>query len=113
MKFNHINALRNQARDWIFDLDELQLDVVKFFQKFYRELLTQYGDLPFNLFPHLDHYDKGFLEKGISNEEIKYALFDMTPLKAPCHIPKIELVEIGLMNREWSCPICFYDILLI
>lgn len=54
-----------------------------FFQKLYGEDLRPMGRLPLSSFPQLDPDDIYFLRKLVMNDEIKVALFDIAPLKAP------------------------------
>ncbi|KAA3472337.1 Retrovirus-related Pol polyprotein LINE-1 [Gossypium australe] len=57
--------------------------VVEFFERLYGEVPTNLRNIPKNGFPCIESSEITFLEAVISNEEIKKALFDMTPLKAP------------------------------
>ncbi|KAH1039539.1 hypothetical protein J1N35_041282 [Gossypium stocksii] len=82
-KFNKITALRNVDGEWIFDSEALKTKAVKFFQNLYGENPGPLRPLPPNAFPKISSEDVDFLEKGITNEEIKSVLFDMAPLKAP------------------------------
>ncbi|KAA3461091.1 Retrovirus-related Pol polyprotein LINE-1 [Gossypium australe] len=67
-EINRITALCIDNGEWCSDQDILRNKAVEFFEKLYGE--TYFCR---------DH----FLEADITNEEIKRALFDMTPLKAP------------------------------
>lgn len=64
-KFNHIPTLRFGDGDWCSDQDILQAKAVEFFERLYGET------------PHTSR------ETEVTNEEIKRALFDIAPLKAP------------------------------
>ncbi|KAH1074896.1 hypothetical protein J1N35_027224 [Gossypium stocksii] len=54
-----------------------------FFEKLYGEVPQALGDLPNISFPRLSTPKITFLEELITNDEIKKALFDIAPLKAP------------------------------
>ncbi|KAH1123276.1 hypothetical protein J1N35_006436 [Gossypium stocksii] len=82
-KFNKITALRNADEEWIFDSEAFKTETVKFFQNHYGESPGPSRPLPPSAFPRLSYEDVDFLGKGVTNEEIKSALFDMAPLKAP------------------------------
>ncbi|KAG8490242.1 hypothetical protein CXB51_015567 [Gossypium anomalum] len=56
---------------------------VEFFERLYGETSYILRDTPCFSFPKLSLSEVSFLESDISNEEIKRALFDMAPLKAP------------------------------
>ncbi|KAA3453419.1 reverse transcriptase [Gossypium australe] len=58
-------------------------EAVKFFEDLYGECSEPISDIPSNVFPSLKEQDIDFLKKSILNDEIKKALFDMAPLKAP------------------------------
>ncbi|KAH1045831.1 hypothetical protein J1N35_036615 [Gossypium stocksii] len=70
-------------RDWCFDQDMLQSTAVEFFERLYGEALPILSSSSNSDFPSLTLLEVNFLEKAITNEEIKKALFDMAPLKAP------------------------------
>ncbi|KAH1131350.1 hypothetical protein J1N35_002728 [Gossypium stocksii] len=82
-KFNRIEALRNANGEWLFEPNEVQAEAIQFFQTLYGEEPDGRSILPPNHFPQLDQVDINFLGKAVSNEEIKSALFNMAPLKAP------------------------------
>ncbi|KAA3487341.1 reverse transcriptase [Gossypium australe] len=82
-KFNRIMSLRIDNGDWCSDQNILQNKAVEFFEKLYGEVPTGLSGTPNNDFPCLNSSEITFLEAPISNEEIKRALFDMAPLKAP------------------------------
>ncbi|KAH1098637.1 hypothetical protein J1N35_015558 [Gossypium stocksii] len=82
-KNNRITAIRNSKGNWIYDPEDIENEANKFFQKLYRERPAPMGNLPPSGFPQLDSDDVSFLGKPITNEEIKKALFDMAPLRAP------------------------------
>ncbi|KAL1126471.1 hypothetical protein V6Z11_A13G113600 [Gossypium hirsutum] len=81
--FNKITALRDTDGDWIFDPEILKTEAVRFFQKLYGENPGLLGTMPSSAFPILNTEDADFLERNVTNEEIKVTLFNMTPLKAP------------------------------
>ncbi|KAH1056166.1 hypothetical protein J1N35_034231 [Gossypium stocksii] len=82
-KFNRIMALRNCDGEWCSDQSTLSDEAVRFFEGLYGEVSSPILDLPLNTFPSLREQDIDFLKKLVLNEEIKKALFDMAPLKAP------------------------------
>ncbi|KAK5835345.1 hypothetical protein PVK06_011033 [Gossypium arboreum] len=53
-KFNQINALRNQAGEWIYDLEDIQNETINYFYKLYREVSTPIKGLPPSTFLQLD-----------------------------------------------------------
>ncbi|KAH1082621.1 hypothetical protein J1N35_022382 [Gossypium stocksii] len=81
--FNKITALCNVNGKWIFDPEILKTEVVNFLQNLYGENLGSLGPIPPNAFPWLNSEYADFLERGVTNEEIRLPLFDMAPLKAP------------------------------
>ncbi|KAA3453866.1 reverse transcriptase [Gossypium australe] len=82
-KFNRITSLRIDNGDWCSDQETLQNKAVKFFERLDGEVSTNLRTMPKNGFPRIEPSEITFLEAVISNEEIKKALFDMAPLKAP------------------------------
>ncbi|KAH1063505.1 hypothetical protein J1N35_028492 [Gossypium stocksii] len=78
-----ITAIRNGFGDWIYDPEDIEVEANNFFQNLYGELPGPMGCLPPSSFPRLSQDDISLLEKQVTNEEIKGALFDMSPLKAP------------------------------
>ncbi|KAH1047301.1 hypothetical protein J1N35_038085 [Gossypium stocksii] len=62
--------------------EDLQIEVVKFFQTLYSEFPDSITTLPSCSFPKLGPNDEILLGRGISNEGIKITLFDMALLKA-------------------------------
>ncbi|KAA3460795.1 reverse transcriptase [Gossypium australe] len=78
-KINRILSLRLSNGEWSSEQDILSDEAVKYFEKLYGETPTPTFNAPLINFPH----DIDFLNKAVSNEEIKNALFDMAPLKAP------------------------------
>lgn len=82
-KYNRINTLRIPSGEWCSDQDILRAEAVPFFENLFGERMKPIKGLPFNIFPKFNDLDVTFLERGVSDEEIKKALFDMAPLKAP------------------------------
>ncbi|XP_052878623.1 uncharacterized protein LOC128285253 [Gossypium arboreum] len=82
-KINRIDALRKANGEWLFEPNEIQAEETNFFQKLCGEEPDEKSVLPPNYFSCLDQVDIDFLEKDVSNEEIKTTLFDLAPLKAP------------------------------
>ncbi|KAH1074841.1 hypothetical protein J1N35_027169 [Gossypium stocksii] len=97
-KFNKITALRNVDGEWIFDPKTLKTEVVDFFQKLYEEILGSSRPLPLNPFPRLSLEDVELLGKGVTNKEIKTALFDMAPLKAPGS----NKFQVAFFQNQWD-----------
>ena len=81
---NKIGCLKDSSNNWVWEEDQLK----KLAVDFYKHLFT--GDeVPndeisfFSAFPDLENsHSSGLLEK-VSDEEIRKAVFDMKPLKAP------------------------------
>ncbi|KAA3489594.1 reverse transcriptase [Gossypium australe] len=82
-KFNRILALKDNNGDWCYDQSTLSDEAVKFFENMYGENPRPIIDIPSNIFPCLKEQGIEFLNKPVLNDEIKKALFDMAPLKAP------------------------------
>lgn len=82
-KFNRITTLRIDNGEWCSDHDILQAKAVDFFEELYGEAPPVLRDIPNIGFPSFNSSKIIFLEATIINEEIKSALFDMAPLKAP------------------------------
>ncbi|KAH1072669.1 hypothetical protein J1N35_024997 [Gossypium stocksii] len=81
--FNKNIALHNTDGDWIFDPKALKTEAIKFFQNLYGENPSPLGNIPPNGFSRLNSEEIYLLKRDIKDEEIKAALFDMAPLKAP------------------------------
>ncbi|KAG8501637.1 hypothetical protein CXB51_004070 [Gossypium anomalum] len=82
-KSNRILALRISNGEWCSDQSILSDEALKFFEKLYGEKPSAKSNPPFNFFSRLKEQDIDFLQKPVLNEEIKKALFNMAPLKAP------------------------------
>lgn len=82
-KNNRVTAIRNSDGNWIYETEDIEDEANKFFQKLYRDIPAPMRTLPQSGFPQLDPADISFLERPVMNEEIKKAMFDMAPLKAP------------------------------
>ncbi|XP_052886977.1 uncharacterized protein LOC128295438 [Gossypium arboreum] len=82
-KFNRIMALRINNEEWCSDQSILSDEAARFFENLYGKIPNPMPDLPLNTFPRLKDHDIDFLKKPVLNVEIKKALFDMAPLKAP------------------------------
>lgn len=82
-KFNRIFTLRINGRDWCSDQDILQFKAVEFFERQYGKTSPILRGTPCFGFPNLTLSNISFLEAEVIDEEIKRALFDMVPLKAP------------------------------
>lgn len=82
-KNNRISTIRDSLGDWLFDPKVVELEAFNFFQKLYRENPGPMGSLPPSRFPKLASTDSDFLGRMVTDEEIKRAMFDITPLKAP------------------------------
>lgn len=66
----------------VFRSKTLQDEAINFFEKLYEERPEPFRELLTNLFPRFKEQRIELLEKAVTDEEIKKALFDMTPLKA-------------------------------
>ncbi|KAA3469259.1 LINE-1 reverse transcriptase isogeny [Gossypium australe] len=82
-KFNRILALRISNGEWRSEQNTLSDEAVKFFEDLYGENPNPMPDVPSDIFTSLKENDIDFLNKPVLNDEIKKALFDMAPLKAP------------------------------
>ncbi|KAG8480634.1 hypothetical protein CXB51_025228 [Gossypium anomalum] len=82
-KQNQITVLKNDLGEWIMDEEQLNTEAVNFFKALYGEQPGLIRGLPLNAFSTLSDEDFNLLNRPVSNEEIKTALFDMAPLKAP------------------------------
>ncbi|KAA3476668.1 reverse transcriptase [Gossypium australe] len=65
------------------DQDILRSEAVRFFENLYSEEPQDMGELPNIRFPILQASEITFLKREVTVDEIKRALFDMAPLKAP------------------------------
>ncbi|KAH1064452.1 hypothetical protein J1N35_029439 [Gossypium stocksii] len=65
------------------DRAALKAEVVNFFQNLYGENPGSFRNMLPSAFSGLSTEDADFLERNVMKEEIKVALFDMAPLKAP------------------------------
>ncbi|KAK5832487.1 hypothetical protein PVK06_016289 [Gossypium arboreum] len=81
-KQNRITILKNGLGEWIMDDDRLRLEAVNFYSNLYGEHFWPIRNSPSVAFPCLKDEDFNFLNRQVSDEEIKSALFDMAPLKA-------------------------------
>lgn len=82
-KHNEILTLKNEEGEWAFEDKVLQSEAIKFFQKFYGEILDRMTTLPTSSFPKLDLIDVLFLKREVPNKGIKNVLFNKAHLKAP------------------------------
>ncbi|KAH1083864.1 hypothetical protein J1N35_023625 [Gossypium stocksii] len=82
-KRNRIMTLKNNLGEWILDKDRLKTDAVNFYANLYKEHPGPMPALPPSAFSSLKNSDISLLNKSISDEDIKSALFDMAPLKTP------------------------------
>ncbi|XP_017648098.1 uncharacterized protein LOC108488327 [Gossypium arboreum] len=82
-KHNRIVTLKNQVGEWVMDEEELKQEAVNFYKNLYGEQPRRASNLGDSSFPSLDKKDIQFFSMLVSDEEIKKALFDMAPLKAP------------------------------
>ncbi|KAK5792754.1 hypothetical protein PVK06_033873 [Gossypium arboreum] len=82
-KHNRIVTLKNQVGEWVMDEEELKQEAVNFYKNLYGEQPRRASNLGDSSFPSLDKKDIQFFSMPVSDEEIKKALFDMAPLKAP------------------------------
>ncbi|KAA3487462.1 Retrovirus-related Pol polyprotein LINE-1 [Gossypium australe] len=82
-KQNRITALKNGLGEWIMDDGQLKLEAVNFYSNLYGEHPGPRRDFPSVAFLCLKDEDFNILNRQVSNEEIKAALFNMAPLKAP------------------------------
>ncbi|KAK5775449.1 hypothetical protein PVK06_043343 [Gossypium arboreum] len=96
--FNKITALCNTDGEWIFDPEVLKTKMVNFFQNFYGENPCPLGFLPPNAFPRLSTEDVDLLGRGVTNEEIRAALFDMATLKAPGS----DGFQVAFFQNQWD-----------
>ncbi|MBA0875941.1 hypothetical protein Goshw_016925 [Gossypium schwendimanii] len=79
---NKIAALKNDSGECILDDEKLKIEAINFYANLYGEHLGPMHILPSNAFPYLNDLNTSFLNKSLSNEEIKSILFYMAPLKA-------------------------------
>lgn len=64
------------------DEEQLKIEAVNFYVRLYEEQPGLIIGLPPNALLHLSDRDLNVLNKAISDEKIKFALFDMAPLKS-------------------------------
>ena len=80
---NKIGTLKNNVGDWISDALALENMVLTFYKKLFEEGPgNQHAPIPRG-FPNISMDQVQFLRKPFFREEIKKALFDMAPFKAP------------------------------
>lgn len=81
---NKVGALKLERNLWCSDQDVLKSKAREFFQDLYTR---EVGSLPIlstrGMFPTLSTDDKNMLIMPVSKEEVKVALFEIGPLKAP------------------------------
>ncbi|KAG8498826.1 hypothetical protein CXB51_005702 [Gossypium anomalum] len=82
-KHNRIVALKNQAGEWVMDKGKLKQEMIKFYKKLYVEQSKGTGSHGCGTFQPLEQEEIQFLNRPISDEEIKKAFFDMALLKTP------------------------------
>ncbi|KAA3459207.1 reverse transcriptase [Gossypium australe] len=82
-KFNRIIDLRISNGEWCSNQDILRAEAARFFENLYGEVPQDLEEFPNVRFPSSKPSDITFLEKKITYDDIKRALFDMAPLKAP------------------------------
>lgn len=78
-----LSALRNDNDEWCYDTDELKSMVQSFYDKLYMEDVNT----DITLLPHfptgLSDVDAEHLSTVVTKEEVRQALFDMSPKKIP------------------------------
>ncbi|XP_061365687.1 uncharacterized protein LOC133308973 [Gastrolobium bilobum] len=81
---NRIDALKNDAGDWIGDPSILMTKAVDFFSNLYKEDMALRPTCPIrNAFPNLGHADLRDISRQPSNQDIRDVVFSMGPYKAP------------------------------
>ncbi|KAA3478521.1 reverse transcriptase [Gossypium australe] len=78
-----IPTLRINNGEWCSEQDILRDEAVKFFKVLYGENPNIIPNTTSDIFTRIKDQDSDFLNKPVLREEIKKALFDMAPLKAP------------------------------
>ncbi|XP_028804443.1 uncharacterized protein LOC114759436 [Neltuma alba] len=81
---NRIEALKLDSREWSYDSKVIMEMGTKFFESLYFEEPDTGNSIIFDVgYPMIDNVQLNNLGRQINNIEIKRALFDMSPLKAP------------------------------
>lgn len=83
-RWNNIKGLKVDNDEWFFDENSLKQHVVDYFKTLFTLEYSTNGRLnSHGKFPLLPQEDIECLLLNISNDEIRRAVFSMTPLKAP------------------------------
>ena len=81
---NKILSLKLESGEWSYDPDEIMEMGRRFFENLYTSSEVYNGSLVYGCtYPRIDENSLSMLGRGVNEVEVKKALFDMGPLKAP------------------------------
>ena len=96
---NRINAIKNDRDIWLYGTNDIMSHAVSFFSTLYKS--DQEPHRPYTVqgyFPSIDQNRMSILDSSIDNEEIRHALFQMRPFKAP----GIDGFPAGFYQTQWQ-----------
>ncbi|OMO56897.1 reverse transcriptase [Corchorus capsularis] len=95
---NKISMLRNEDGEWILEQDHVQELVVKYFQDLYTAESRDWVSLGLLEQPKISEVDSRLLCRDISAGEVRDALFQMKPWKAP----GVDGFQAGFFQECWQ-----------
>lgn len=73
----------NDSWEWVFDVETLKNMVLNFFQRLYTDEGCYRTRNTLHGFPTISAREMGMVTRTVTMEDVKMALFDMAPHKAP------------------------------
>ncbi|KAH1031337.1 hypothetical protein J1N35_043511 [Gossypium stocksii] len=96
---NQIKALKFSDRNWCYEEERLQLEVVNYFQNLYTIDAPSIGRFPIReRFPMIDLDMMEAMGRSLTGEEVRTTLFKMTPLKSP----RVDGLHAQFYQTQWN-----------
>lgn len=96
---NKIELLKNDTGEWVDNLEALKDLACSFFQRLYSlDMPTVPSYTVKGKFPPIKAFDMIYFQSSVSPDEVRAALFDIKPWKAP----RPEGFQAGFFQSQWS-----------